>query len=221
MTKFIIGFALTLFSFTAFAQQGPYGVIIQVNRVMGAGCPAGSASANVSPDGSTVSIIFDRLNTDIPATAERVHLRTQCTVELGLKFGGQYRMAIIGSDVRGFASVPSLARSKIKIQHRSIFSWQPKDLAKMNFQREIVGPHQEDLMMQTRFSNRPLWSHCGTQMRYNTMIFPFMWIALEIESENSNPTEGLITSIDTLDVGGDPALVYHLAWKRDTKNCPK
>lgn len=202
------------------AQDGPYSVQVQVIRVSGTGCPTGSVAAALSPDQGTLSVLFDQLGTQILAGSGVLQDRKSCTLTLGIKFGGQYRMAIVGSDVRGFASVPSGAISQISVKHRSIFSPSDKLSKLMDFQKTIHGPSEQNIEMINRFPQKPMWSHCGTQMKYNTQIFPFMYVTIDVASQNQNSADDLVAMIDSFDFSSAP-LSYQLAWKRDTKNCPR
>lgn len=216
-----------LTSQTVFAKRSPqpqfgpapFPIQVAVLRTFGAGCPDGSVSATLSPDQTTVSILFDKLATQLPAGPAPAQESKSCTIVLGVKSIGQYRVAIVGSDVRGYANVPAGSRSSISIKHAGIFN-APKDMSHMNFKRDLVGPVEENIEMANRFPHKPLWSDCGSQQRYNPNIFPFMNITIDINSVNQNEEQDLIAAIDSLDYSGSP-LVYHVAWIHDTRSCPR
>jgi hypothetical protein len=86
----------------------------------------------------------------------------------------------------------------------------------MNYTRSINTPTSEEILMESRFANKPIWSWCGSQGGLTGL--PLVSIQLKIKSTNRNPTNNLIAGIDSLDVNG--GLSYHLAWKQDKKNCP-
>ena len=197
----------------------PTNIQVEVTRMQGLGCPSGGASATLSPDGSSVSIIFDKMSTELAAGSPSTEKKS-CLVYLGLKFDGQYRVAIVGSDARGFVSVPQGAQSTISIQHYSIFTMDPRILQRMNLTQTFVGPAAQDVVLHSEFRDVPMWSYCGTQMR-GRQSMPLMTIALSIDSSNSNPSENLIAAIDSLDIGGTPTLTYDLLWTQDTRNCPQ
>ena len=200
---------------------GPSPIDIKVNilGMQGNGCPAGGAVATLSPDGSSVSILFDKMATELPAGSPSTD-RKLCMVRLGLSFGGQYRVAIVGSDARGFVAIPQGGQSTISVQHYSVFTINPSLLKRMNLTRSFAGGQSEEFTMHSDFSDIPMWSYCGTQMSASQSI-PLMTIALQIDSANNNPTENLIAAIDSLDIGGGPTLKYNLLWTQDTRNCPR
>lgn len=197
----------------------PIDIQVQVTRMQGLGCPPGGAVATVAPDGQSVSILFDKMSTELPAGAPSSQ-KKQCLVHLGLSFSGQYRVAIVGSDARGFVSVPAGGRSSFTVQHYPIFTQDSRVLRRMNLTQTFIGPRAEDVLLHSEFRDLPMWSYCGSQMRGRATM-PLMQIGLEIASENTNPNEGLLAAIDSLDIGGGGSLTYQLMWTQDTRNCPR
>ena len=197
----------------------PIDIHVEVTRMQGLGCPPGGAVATLSPDGSSVSILFDKMSTELAAGAPSADKKV-CMIYLGLKFGGQYRVAIVGSDARGFVSVPAGGRSTLTVQHYSIFTMDPRILQRMNLTQQFVGPIAQDVTLHSDFRDVPMWSYCGTQMQ-GRQSMPLMTIALTIDSSNSSPSENLIAAIDSLDIGGGSTLTYQLLWTQDTRNCPR
>ncbi len=196
----------------------PFNIQVQVLRMFGDGCPAGTARAALTPDQTTISILFDNFVNEIPPTSTLVQAKKTCSVTLGIKFPGQNRVAIVGSDARGFAHVPAGGTASISVNHYSIYG-AAKYQQKMNVRRDIRGPSEGPVEINSRFQDVPLWSQCGTQMKYNTMIFPFMTITMELAGSSQDPQDSLMAAMDSLDFSAP--LSYHLAWTPDTKNCPK
>ncbi|RYZ68021.1 MAG: DUF4360 domain-containing protein [Proteobacteria bacterium] len=198
---------------------GPAPIDIQAEIVgmQGLGCPSGGASAVFSPDGSSVSILFDKMSTELPPISAE---KKQCMVRLGFRFSGKYRVAVVGSDARGFVSVPEGGTSTLSVQHYSIFTVNPKHLARMNLTRTFVGPRTEEVLLHSDFRDIPMWSYCGSQMPPRGAAMQIMTINLTIDSSNQSPSETLLASVDSLDIGGPATLTYQLLWTYDKKNCP-
>lgn len=196
----------------------PFNIQVQVLRMFGDGCPAGTARAAITPDRSTISILFDNFVNEIPPTLTLLQAKKTCSVTLGIKFPGQNRVAIVGSDARGFAHVPAGGVASFAVNHHSIYGT-PKHTQKMSIRRDVHGPSEGPVEIQSRFQDLPLWSQCGTQMKYNKMIFPFMTITMELSGRSQDPQDSLLAAMDSLDFSAP--LSYHLAWTPDTKNCPK
>ena len=106
--------------FTPGVGPSPVDIKTEIVSMSGTGCPQGGAVATMSPDGSSVSILFDKMSTELPASPQ-VHEQKMCMIRLGFRFPGKYRVAVVGSDARGFVSVPAGGQSTIAIQHYSIF----------------------------------------------------------------------------------------------------
>jgi hypothetical protein len=194
----------------------PPNVQVTVDGMSGSGCPQGSASVALSPDSTVMSVLFDQLLTEINPGDAQTRVRKNCQINLRVWFSGKYRVAIVGSDIRAFAFVPSGAKSTIDIQHTSPFAHGHQFWKKMDLNQQIVGPASQDLLLQSNFADKPLWSPCGTELSQEGL--PVMNIALTIDSENKT-AESLITTIDSMDLNSNPGLQYHLAWMADEKHC--
>lgn len=199
----------------------PFTLNVRVIRAVGPGCPDGTASVSMSPDGTAFSVLFDQLVTEVAATTSPLVEETFCNVTIGVAFRGQYRVAIIGSDVRGFVAVPAGGQSTLSVQHTSIFALTSKVTQRMNFTQNFVGPRNENIMLSSRFPNEALWSWCGSQMVSVHPDTPFMTVTLKVISQNQNPVENLLAGIDSLDMGVDGGLRYQIGWVADNKNCPR
>lgn len=203
--------------FTPGTGPAPIDIKAEIVGMQGLGCPSGGASAVFSPDGSSVSILFDKMSTELaPVSAEK----KQCMVRLGFRFTGKYRVAVVGSDARGFVSVPTGGQSTLSVQHYSIFTVNPKHLARMNLTRTFVGPVTEEILLHSDFRDIPMWSYCGSQIPARGPAMQIMTIMLTIDSSNQSATENLLASVDSLDIGGPATLTYQLLWTNDRKNCP-
>jgi Domain of unknown function (DUF4360) len=217
--------ALTLLPSISFAKSpfkpgtGPAPVDIQAEIVgmQGTGCPQGGASAVFSPDGSSVSILFDKMSTELPPVSAE---KKMCSIRLGFRFSGKYRVAVVGSDARGFVSVPAGGQSTISIQHYSIFTMKPEHNRRMNLTQTFVGPRSEEVLLHSDFRDIPMWSYCGSQMPPRGAAMQIMSINLTIDSTNQSQSENLLAAVDSLDIGGPATLTYQLLWTYDKKNCP-
>ena len=81
-------------------------------RLTGSGCSNATASANVTPDGTFLSVLFDNFSIEIgngSANPQAASAKKQCTVliDMDVPFGYQY--AIETTEFRGFAALPASA----------------------------------------------------------------------------------------------------------------
>lgn len=184
----------------------------------GNGCPKDSATAQISPDYTSVSVLFSKMYAEIAAASQVQNKKLTCQMQLLFYFGGNYRLAITGTDIRGFVSIPAEGNVKLTAQHASPYSLNPIYMKRMTIQSEIQGPREEALLIQSDFSDIPIWSFCGTQGGEQGMNLMNVWVT--IDATNKSKTADLYAGIDSIDFNGNPLLHYNLAWKYD-KNCPR
>lgn len=204
--------------FASSTVDAPADAKISVEAVSGTGCPEGTARVVLSPDSSVMSVLFDQFITEItPGEGER-RARKNCEISLRISYSGQYRVAIVGSDIRGYAGIPAGGRSVIKVQHIPAFAANHPNWKRMDMRENLVGPLNEDIFMEVKFKDRPGWSRCGTEASSDG--FTLMGINMIIESANRSKTETLVTTIDSMDSAASAGLQYRLAWMPDKMNCP-
>lgn len=102
-----------LMSLSALAQV-PY--TIGEPQISGDGCPQGSVSATLSPDGSAISLIFDNFNLSVPAGRYSANVpfgtRT-CTFRIPVQVAPGINLETTTLDYRGFANIPALAKGSL------------------------------------------------------------------------------------------------------------
>ncbi len=192
----------------------PFPIKIKVIQLAGAGCPSSSASVTLSPDQSSFSILFDTLGVEAQATESAVSNSKTCAILLGVKIAGPYRLAIVGSDVRGFVNVTAGAQASIRVKHHPFMNVAMGAPQFMDFVRNFQGPTQENVIMQSRFANLPMWSNCGVHMSDGAENMPYMQINIDIEAASNNSSESTMVAIDSIDAGNSQ-LDYQLAWGYD------
>lgn len=119
---------LLLASFSALANPKPLAVDLMDAR--GNGCPEGSYSYTLTPDGSALSVLFSQFTAQ--ATSETdPRQRSACNLVLRIRMAPGYGIGIINADYRGFASV-------VGPNSRAVFrsTWVLRD----NGQKVATGP---------------------------------------------------------------------------------
>lgn len=99
--------AMVLASPEVFAQMS-----IRDVRLEGSGCGPASAQAIITPDGQTLSILFDRYSAEIGEGSENPRSRSikrdcKVRIDVNVPFGTQY--SIQQMNYRGFAALPASA----------------------------------------------------------------------------------------------------------------
>lgn len=179
------------------ARQFNDGIVLGNPIIGGTGCPGGSASATVSPDGSAISVLFDNFVTQAQG-ATRVD-RKACSIAIPVHVPQGFSVSVIQVDYRGFNSLPSGARSQFNAEY--FFAGRPGP----RFSERFAGPLQEDYTVSTPLQlNAMVWSACGadTNLRANASIM----------TTTNFRGEQAMTTVDSADISS--GIIYKLQWKR-------
>jgi len=91
-----------------FAQN----VTIRGARLTGNGCNNSSASASITEDGQTLSVLFDNYQADIgigSSNPQALQVKRDCHVLIDVDVPPGYQYAIVRTEYRGFAALPASA----------------------------------------------------------------------------------------------------------------
>ena len=76
-------------------------------QMEGNGCPEGTASATLSPDGKAISILFDKFALDLgPGIYHPLKLNRHCKFTIPIEVEPGYVLEATAIDYRGFSSIP-------------------------------------------------------------------------------------------------------------------
>jgi len=165
----------------------------------GTGCPAGSASATISPDGKALSILFDQFVAEAGGTSGKRMDRKNCSVAIPVKIPQGYSVSIYQVDYRGFNSLPGGANSTFNVEYFFAGSQGPR------YTRSFQGPLDQDYLIKNALAASALiWSPCGAQviLRANASM----------TTTTNRYNQQTFSSVDSADVSS--GLVYLLQWKR-------
>jgi hypothetical protein len=166
----------------------------------GSGCPAGSASVNVSPDQSSLSILFDSFIAEAGNTTMRRIDRKSCNISIPVQVPQGYSVAIFQVDYRGFNLVPAAgAMSRIDTEYFWAGSRGPR------FSRVFAGPVTDNYTLSDGLlASTLVWAPCGASvnLRVNSSI---------MAQSNSRGDQTMMT-VDSADVSS--GLIYHVKWRR-------
>lgn len=154
--------ALASFASTGYAQDpGPETGTVSIGSFThgGSACPAGSVAANISPDATALTIIFDNWVVEMDDTPAPVVTR-QCRLDMKLVAPAGWRYAILGLDYRGFADLEAGARAEQTASYR----FNGGAVGQLN-PMLLTGPLSTDYINSTEIAltNLP-WSSCGGDM---------------------------------------------------------
>ena len=170
--------------------------------VNGTGCPDSSTvSALVSPDQTSLSILFNNYVVDAGAQAQgRARLgRKNCNIRIPLFVPQGYQVSIFKIDYRGFVDLPYGASAEFSSEY--FFGTSPGVKATKNFS----GRQSGDFMFSNQIGVESIvWSPCGASTNLA------MGTSLKVKVQNSR--DEAQATLDSIDVSS--AIQYQLQWKR-------
>lgn len=201
-------------SSTAFAQT-PYGVHVDNISAVGSGCPAGTYSATISPDGQAFSLLLDQFFAE--STMQNPIARLMCELKVNFRVPAGWTFAVLSADYRGFA----YAEAGTVAVHQALYSFdgsRPRnerpgyqDGGSYSFRmQEFHGPYNNNYSIRHELDPRIApWAPCRNESTQTLFLTTFLM------ARNLN-LSSLITSqisLDSID-GHAQSQQYRLAWKR-------
>lgn len=165
----------------------------------GSGCPAGSASATLSPDQTSLSILFDQFAVEAGGNTQKTVDRKSCNIAIPVHVPQGYSVSLFTVDYRGFNYLPYGARSSLNAEY--FFAGQ----AGPRTARSFYGSLNSNYLFSNQLSTEQLvWSPCGasTNLRINASM---------MVQTNSSRQQALAT-VDSADISS--GLVFHIQWRR-------
>lgn len=165
----------------------------------GTGCPAGTASANVAPDGSAISILFDSFVAEAGRTTGRRIDRKSCNISIPVYVPQGYSVAVFAVDYRGYNAVPRGGQTRLDAEYFWAGSRGPR------ISRSFYGPSNDIYTITDELlATTMVWAPCGASvnLRINSSMM----------AQSNSAMEQTMGTVDSADVTS--ALVYHLQWRR-------
>ncbi len=161
----------------------------------GTGCPQGTASAVIGPDGRTLSILYDAYVAEAGGTTGRSFDRRSCNLAIPLNVPSGFSVSVLTVDYRGFNGLPAGANSVFRVEYFFAGGRGPV------FQQSFSGPRTEDFFINNAIAS--VWSSCGEDviLRTNSSI-----------RVTTTAGRQAVATVDTQDIAS--AIVFHLQWRR-------
>jgi hypothetical protein len=193
MKRIVIG-ALLAAASSAFADDIRLG-----NPIYGGtGCPQGTASAVLSPDRKTLSVLFDGYMAEAGYTTGRSLDRKSCNLAIPVHVPQGMSVALLRMDYRGFNDLPMGTTSRLSVDYFFAGARGP------NSTRTFRGPTSDNYLVSDHLSASSLvWSPCGadTNLRINSSL---------MVQTNSHYDQAIAT-VDSADIQG--GIVYQIQWR--------
>lgn len=198
MTKsklFLLACVAALTGSAAYADQLSLGT----PSLGGNGCPGGSASAALSPDGTSLSILFDSFIAEAgSATGRRVD-RKSCNIAIPVHVPNGLSVSIFSIDYRGFNALPSGGRAMFNAEYFFAGRVGPR------YSRTFVGPLTDEYLVNNQLAvGAMVWSPCGadTILRTNASITAI----------SNSWSQQAMSTVDSADI--QAGVIYHLRTRR-------
>ena len=162
----------------------------------GNGCPAGSASASISPDGTALSILFDSFNVEAGGPNAAV-ARKSCNISIPVKVPNGFSVSLIDADYRGFVDAPKGSSARLDTEYFFAGSQGPR------YSTTFTGPFSNSYTKSHRLAaTSEIWSACGASV--NLRVNSGMMVRAGRGSE-------ALASVDSADFKS--GVVYHVQYR--------
>jgi Domain of unknown function (DUF4360) len=166
----------------------------------GTGCPAGSASATLTDDGSILSVLFDQFVVEAGNTNGRRIDRKNCSLRIPVNVGQGYQVALIAFDYRGFVAIPHGGQAVFDASYAYVGQPVP-----VRFSKSFRGGINENYTVKNELISTTLtWSPCGRQVMLEANA------SMRVMSNSS--MQQALASVDSVDVTA--GLLYKVQWRR-------
>ena len=163
----------------------------------GSGCPSDSVSATISPDGKSLSLLFDNYIVEAGGETGKAFDRKTCNVAIPVHVPQGRSVSVLKVDYRGFNQLPRGTRSQFNVEYFFAGKRGPA------FAQTFSGPKEADYLISNQIvADAMIWSACGedVNLRTNSSI-----------RVNTTRNQQAMATVDTQDVNA--AIIYQLQWR--------
>ncbi|NTV95190.1 MAG: DUF4360 domain-containing protein [Thiobacillus sp.] len=168
------------------------------------GCPEGGYSTVVSPDGTTLSILFDRFT--VASGDAGGGPRKTCRISAPLNLPANYSVGVYRVDYRGFAKLAAKQEAALGVHY---FLGPHDSQHGREFKRKVKGPREDDFsFMEIIGAGQMKRVGCGADASLD--------VDITLGLDGDLRAGAAMASLDSTDAAPGGALVYHL----DLRKCP-
>ncbi|MBF0312611.1 MAG: DUF4360 domain-containing protein [Oligoflexia bacterium] len=164
----------------------------------GTGCPAGSADITLSPDRTSLSILFDQYVAAAGGITGASFDRKTCNIAIPVRVPQGYSISIFKIDYRGYVNVPFGGEARFNVEYFFAGRRGPTQM------KTFSGPTDRDYLLTSNIAaSAVVWSGCGetVNLRVNSAM---------LAKSNSRYDDAMAT-VDTLDLKA--GIIYHIQWR--------
>ncbi|MGN6487301.1 MAG: DUF4360 domain-containing protein [Devosia sp.] len=164
----------------------------------GTGCPGGSVSATLSPDATSLSLLFDSYLVEAGGDSGKKFDRKSCNVAIPVHVPQGISVSVLAIDYRGYNNLPKGADSQFNVEYFFAGARGPTFVKKFN------GPRDEDYLIHNELTAQTIvWSKCGADVNLRTNS------SIRVNTKNNQQA---MATVDSEDVSA--AIIYQLQWKQ-------
>jgi len=168
------------------------------------GCPEGSYSIVMSPDGTTLSILFDQFALASSGHAVSGRQSKVCRISSPLNLPAESSIGVYKVDYRGFAKLVAKQETELDVQY---FLGPHDNQHGRVFKRKIKGPQEGDYVFtETIGAGQMKRIGCGAAAMLN--------VDITLSLDGDLRAGDAMASLDTADAAPGGALVFHLNLKK-------
>lgn len=153
----------------------------------GSGCPGGTASVSVSPDGQELSILFDRFVADATKSGDK---RKSCNLSIPIKVPQGFQISFYDADYRGYVAPKTTG----KLRAEYFFAGRRGPVFARTFRGEQDYNVRDELATVAN-----VWSKCGDSVN------------MRVNASMTASGQGIAT-VDSFDLT-HRGLVYHIKYR--------
>lgn len=194
--KKLVSLSLLVGSMGAFAQDT---IQLGYPAYGGNGCPSGTASATLSPDGQSLSIIFDQFLTEAGPASGKTIDRKSCNIAVPVHVPNGFSISVMAVDYRGYVGLPSQASARLSAEYFFAGMQGPR------FMKDFIGRTDTDYLFNNQLGVQAMvWSPCGADVNLR--------VNAAMQVRNTNRQLDAIATVDSADISA--GLVYHFQMRR-------
>ena len=170
------------------------------------GCPEGSYSIVLSPDGTALSLLFDQFTIESGRISGSEIQSKVCRISYPLKLPANNSIGVYKVDYRGFAKLAAKQQAELDVQY---FLGPHDNEHGRVFKRKIKGPKEGDYLFSETIG-------AGQMKRAGCGAAALLDVGITLSLDAKRQTVHAMASLDTTDAAPAGALVFHL----NLKKCP-
>lgn len=164
----------------------------------GTGCPGGSVSATLSPDATSLSLLFDSYQVEAGGETGKKFDRKSCNIAIPVHVPQGISISVLSIDYRGYNQFEAGSDSQFNVEYFFAGAQGP------TFTKKFVGPKDEDYLIHNELTAKTIvWSKCGADVNLRTNS------SIRVNTKNNKQA---LATVDSEDVSA--AIVYQLQWKQ-------